>query len=44
MQELLGFDAATFRFLRKFLQCEPRSLGIAWDESGQEKSPRALIL
>jgi hypothetical protein len=33
-----------FRFLRRFLQCEPRSVGIQWDYPGQEKSPRALIL
>jgi hypothetical protein len=30
-------------FLQKFLQCDLRFVGISWDVSGQEKSPRVLI-
>jgi hypothetical protein len=33
-----------FWFLHRFLQCEPRFVGIQWDVLEQEGSPRALIL
>lgn len=38
MRELLGQFLLTFKFLQKFLQCEPGWYKIFWDQAGNEES------